>query len=370
MSSFTCNFLIYASPGTNQVLARDQAAAKALDPLPLLSESTTSEGPASNPEDAGLKATFDVYIGSPPNKHTLLIDRKSAHTWVGANKPFIPTSTSKTSGIATKFTHGSALIVGTEYTDQVAINEDLVFSDFPLDVASSVLGFGFKDIHGVVSVGPMASRSIPSGVPAFAMYALNQAGIIGFSFKPISDSSNTVAILTGDVGKTDPTKYTGQINYFPVTKASSHWSFPLDVTYGTDTPTAQGKTGILEILSALNLLEPDSFKVYQQATGATLDEKTGLLTITEEQLGNLQSLFFKIASETYELTPNAQIWPPQSNNIIGGEAGKIYLTTASMDNKLPSGVDVILGFSFLRHFYGVYDVSGKFGLAYTPSTQT
>jgi len=35
-------------------------------------------------------------------------------------------------------------------TDQVAINEDLVFSDFPLDVASSVLGFGFKDIHGVV----------------------------------------------------------------------------------------------------------------------------------------------------------------------------------------------------------------------------
>jgi len=93
MSSFTCNFLIYASPGTNQVLARDQAAAKALDPLPLLSESTTSEGPASNPEDAGksttppqsqnsltfsfigLKATFDVYIGSPPNKHTLLIDR-------------------------------------------------------------------------------------------------------------------------------------------------------------------------------------------------------------------------------------------------------------------------------------------------------
>jgi hypothetical protein len=96
MSSYTCNIVFYASPGTNQVLARDQAAANALDPLPLPSESTTSEGPASNPEDAGMaitpprgqnsltfsfigmKVTLDVYIGSPPNKHTLLVDRS---TW-------------------------------------------------------------------------------------------------------------------------------------------------------------------------------------------------------------------------------------------------------------------------------------------------
>jgi flagellar biosynthesis protein FliP len=74
-----------------------------------------------------------------------------------------------------------------------------------------------------------------------------------------------------------------------------------------------------------------------------------------------------------------------------------------MGNKLPSGVDVIrtfrlrflvffvhffsglpapgillmftlflilsVAFSFLRRFYCVYDVSGKFGLAYTPSTK-
>jgi len=39
------------------------------------------------------------------------------------------------------------------------------------------------------------------------MSALNQVGVIGFSFKPISDSSNTVAILEADAGKTDPTKY-------------------------------------------------------------------------------------------------------------------------------------------------------------------
>jgi hypothetical protein len=35
-------------------------------------------------------------------------------------------------------------------TDQLALNKDLVLADFPLDVASSVLDFNFKNIHGVL----------------------------------------------------------------------------------------------------------------------------------------------------------------------------------------------------------------------------
>ena len=52
MSSVTGTIAIYADPGTNQVLARDQATANALVPLPQISGE--SEGSASNPEDAGL----------------------------------------------------------------------------------------------------------------------------------------------------------------------------------------------------------------------------------------------------------------------------------------------------------------------------
>ena len=38
----------------------------------------------------------------------------------------------------------------------------------------------------------------------------------------------------------------------------------------------------------------DAYDAYQTATGAILDPTTGLLSITEDQLDNLDSLFFEI----------------------------------------------------------------------------
>jgi hypothetical protein len=125
------------------------------------------------------------------------------------------------------------------------------------------------------------------------MSVLNKSLIVGTSFKTIPDSPPTVAIIEATAGGTDPTKYglshphfvlritcynvpflryIGEINYFPVTMASSHWGFELDVAYGTATVIAGSSNGIIEHLSCLNLLEPDAFKAYQQATGATIDE--------------------------------------------------------------------------------------------------
>ena len=49
--------------------------------------------------------------------------------------------------------------------------------------------------------------------------------------------------------------------------------------------------------------------MYQNVTGAVIDNNTGLLKITADQFANLESLFFHIGDATYEFTPNAQIWP-------------------------------------------------------------
>jgi hypothetical protein len=67
-------------------------------------------------------------------------------------------------------------------------------------------------------------------------------------------------------------RYIGEINYFSVNLAASHWSFPWMSLMVPDTTILGACTGIIEHLSALNLLEPDAFQAYQQATGATLDE--------------------------------------------------------------------------------------------------
>ena len=78
-------------------------------------------------------------------------------------------------------------------------------------------------------------------------------------------------------------------------------------------------------------------------------------------------------------------WPPQvwiTNFLLGltsfvrfGFGFLFFIRSFQIRQRLESYWHLLsfllsVGFSFLRHFYGVYDVSGKFGLAYTPSTQT
>jgi len=78
---------------------------------------------------------------------------------------------------------------------------------------------------------------------------------------------------------------------------------------------------------------------------------TGLLTITESQFNNLQSLFFNIGGTSYELTANAQIWPRAYNSTIGGESGRIYLVVSDLGSNSGQGLDFISA-SSCRVFLG------------------
>lgn len=78
------------------------------------------------------------------------------------------------------------------------------------------------------------------------------------------------------------------------------------------------------------LLATDAFNAYKKATGATLDNNTGLLRITSSQFSALKNLNFDIGGETYALTPNAQIWPRSLNADIGGSSNDIYLVVADV----------------------------------------
>lgn len=74
----------------------------------------------------------------------------------------------------------------------------------------------------------------------------------------------------------------------------------------------------------------EAFQAYEQATGGVEDETTGLLKISAAQFASLQSLFFNIGGQQYELTANAQIWPRSLNSAIGGDAGSIYLVVSDV----------------------------------------
>jgi hypothetical protein len=132
-----------------------------------------------------------------------------------------------------------------------------------------------------------------------------------------------------------------------------------------------------------------AFRRYQSLTGATLDSTTGLLTITSSQYANLQTLSFNIGGTSYDLIPNAQIWPRSLNYVMGGTSNSIYLVVN--DIGFPDGLafDFINGYTFLyelithlpilvltssthsERFYSTFDTSRRrFGIANTIYTNS
>jgi hypothetical protein len=74
---------------------------------------------------------------------------------------------------------------------------------------------------------------------------------------------------------------------------------------------------------------------------------TGLLTITASQYENLQPLYFNIGGTSYELTPNAQIWPRSLNAQINGDENGIYLVVSDLKSPSGQGLDFISMISFI-----------------------
>jgi hypothetical protein len=117
------------------------------------------------------------------------------------------------------------------------------------------------------------------------------------------------------------------------------------------------------------MLAADAFEIYQKETGAIMDQATGLLKVTPDQFKNMQSMNFEIGDASFELTPNAQIWPRALSSALGGDEGSIYLVFASMGENSGTGLDFINGFTMLQRFYSIFDTSNnRVGIATTPHT--
>ncbi|KAG1790291.1 acid protease [Suillus plorans] len=326
--------------------------------------------------DSGVTYTMQVGVGSPATDYTLLIDTGSSNTWIGADLPYKPTSTSHNTGNTINVSYGSGSMSGKEYTDTVTLGPDLVIKNQGIGVASSAQGF--EGVDGILGVGPVdltrGTVSNTTDVPTVTdnLYAQGtiSSNSLGISYEP----SSTANVSNGELtfGGTDSTKYTGTLNTVPLTTtspASAYWGINQSVSYGTSQTILNTTAGIVDTGTTLLLLATEAFQAYQKATGAVEDSTTGLLTITSAQYAELQSLYFNIGGVTYEFTPNAQIWPRGLNSILGGNEGQIYLIASDLGSNVGSGLDFINGFGWIQRYYTVFDTGNKqLGLATTAYT--
>ncbi|OAX36292.1 acid protease [Rhizopogon vinicolor AM-OR11-026] len=361
--------------GTVNLLQHDQARATALkDRATSGLDRRTGSAPITN---EAVSYIAQVGIGSPPTTYYLIVDTDSSNICIGTDTAYVKTSTSYDTGEPVEVDYSSGSIDGTEYTDTVTLGNGLTVTDQSICVAATSTGFtGVDDILGL---GPVdltegtLTKEEDTTISTFTDNLYTQGVIseivVSISFEPTTSEEVTNGELT--FGGTDATKYTGTIAYTPLTTtepASYYWGINESITYGSTTILSE-TAGIVGTGTTLILLASNAYSAYQSATGATLDDTTGLLRITLTQYDALENLNFNVGSNTYALTPNGQIWPRALNTYIGGTSSYIYLVVNDLGTPSGEGLDFINGQMFLERFYAVFDTTNsRVGFATTSYT--
>jgi saccharopepsin len=356
---------------TLSIVEKDRARVQAMKQTGQLGKRSTS----FSITNTGVTYNAEVGIGDPATTYTLLIDTGSSNTWVGASNAYTKTNTSTDTGNTVSVTYGSASFSGEEWLDTVTLAPGLVINQQSIGVASS--STGVSGVDGVLGVGPVdltsGSVSNTGTVPTVSDNLLSQGKIseevLGIYYIPISQSG------TGKLtfGGYDNSVITSSVNYVPLTTtspASYYWGIDQSISYG-GTTILSSTAGVVDTGTTLILIATGAFQTYQSKTGSTLDSATGLLSITSAQYSSLQSLTFNIGGNSYDLTPNGQIWPRSLNVAIGGNSTSVYLIVGDIGSVYGSGLDFVNGYTFLERYYSVYDTTnGQVGFASTAYTES
>ncbi|KAG2067514.1 aspartic proteinase [Suillus decipiens] len=314
-----------------------------------------------------------VGIGSPPKTYHLTVDTGSSNTWITSGS-YVVTETSVNTHQPVHAFHPSGKFGGTEYLDTVTLGGNVTITKQSIGVAV----ISDCDGDGVLGIGPvgLTEGSLPqlstTTIPTVTDNMYKQGTIpnhlVSLFVEPARLQTNTEGELA--FGETDSTKYTGDIAYTPITTtqpASAYWGVNEGLTYGSTT-ILSSTTGIFQTGTTFILIATDALARYKAATGATVNE-FGFLTVSPAQYSALKNLDFHIGTETYSLTPNAQIWPRSLNSQILGSNGAIYLVVNDIGTDSKAGIGIIHGYTFFQRFYSVYDTANsRIGLAKTSFT--
>jgi pepsin A len=313
-----------------------------------------------------------VGIGSPPTQYNLLIDTGSSNTWVGSSKKYKQTSTSKKTGETIAVTYGSGHMTGDEYTDTVSVGKGLTIEKQSIGVATQWQGF--RGIDGILGLGPVdlttttlsSQIQVPTVVDNLASQKKISQSVLGIFFAPGDSHAGSLSF-----GTPEQDKILGDITYVPITTttpSAHYWGFEQSVQYNGK-EILKNTAGTIDTGTTLTLLASDAYNAYKNATGAVLDSNTAFLSITSAQFSQLKNLDFEIGGKTFTLNANAQIWPRSLNGAINGEKDKIYLIVSDAGSDSGSGLDFVMGFTWLQRFYTVYDTGKKrIGFANTSYT--
>ncbi|XP_022093263.1 aspartic proteinase-like isoform X2 [Acanthaster planci] len=219
-------------------------------------------------------------------------------------------------------------VVGTTFGEATYMSKDFAASSVPID---GLLGMAYPSL-AVGGVTPVFNMMVKEGLVAKPVFSF---------FLSVNFNGTKGGELV--LGGSDPSHYTGEFTYVPVSQPL-YWQFTLNsINIGSFLTLCQGGCQAIADTGTSLIVGPTSLiaKINDQF-GAKYDPQQQLYFIDCDKIGSLPDVIFMIANTQFPLSPKEYI----------EQNGSICFTVFAPDGFSPL---LIMGDPFLRRYYSEFD---------------
>ncbi|KAK2749331.1 Vacuolar protease A [Onygenales sp. PD_40] len=308
----------------------------------------------------------EIAIGTPPQTFKVVLDTGSSNLWVPSSEcgsiacylhskyDSSASSTYHKNGSEFAIRYGSGSLSGFVSQDTLRIGDLTVEKqDFAEATSEPGLAFAFGRFDGILGLGYDAI-SVNKIVPPFYQM-INQKlldePVFSFYLGDTNKNGDDSEAVFGGINKDH---YTGELVKIPL-RRKAYWEVDLDaITFGKERAQLDNTGVILDTGTSLIALPSTLAELLNKEIGAK-KSFNGQYTIDCEKRDGLPDLTFTLTGHNFTIGPYDYILEVQ---------GSCISSFMGMDFPEPVGPLAILGDSFLRQWYSVYDLgSNSVGLA-------
>ncbi|KAL1884156.1 hypothetical protein VTK73DRAFT_6825 [Phialemonium thermophilum] len=307
----------------------------------------------------------EISLGSPPQTFKVVLDTGSSNLWVPSSEcgsiacylhakyDSSASSTYQKNGSSFEIRYGSGSVSGYISRDVLSIGDlKIKNQDFGEATSEPGLAFAFGRFDGILGLG-FDTISVNHVVPPF-YNMINQKlidePVFAFYLSDTNDDDDSEAVF-GGINKD---RYEGKITTIPL-RRKAYWEVDFDaVAYGDDVAELENTGVILDTGTSLIALPSQLAEMLNAEIGAKKGFN-GQYSVDCSKRDSLKDVTFSLSGYNFTIGPY---------DYILEVSGSCISSFFGMDFPEPVGPLAILGDSFLRRWYSIYDLgAGTVGLA-------
>lgn len=300
----------------------------------------------------------EISLGTPPQTFKVVLDTGSSNLWVPSSQcnsiacylhtryESSSSSTYKANGSSFEIRYGSGSLSGFVSQDTLTIGDlKIKKQDFAEATSEPGLAFAFGRFDGILGLG-YDTISVNKIVPPF--YNMINQDLIDepvFAFY-LGDTNKGDDDSEAIFGGVDKDHYTGKVTKIPL-RRKAYWEVDLDmISFGDESAELDNTGVILDTGTSLIALPSTLAELLNKEIGAK-KSFTGQYTVDCSARDTLPDVTFTLTGHNFSISAYDYILEVQ---------GSCISSFMGMDFPEPVGPLAILGDSFLRRWYSIYDM--------------